>query len=122
MCESLSWRPVGDAQSVLAEWRTIQAADIDRIEALRGPGSSLYGDTSLGGAVQVFTVRRGAWVEASGGTFRSGQVGGGATARLRKRGIELRPAPSLDVRIDRPVRTARFVTSPTRDSRSTDSS
>jgi outer membrane cobalamin receptor len=44
--------PIGDAESGLAEWRTVSAADIDRIEALRGPGSSLYGDTSLGGVVQ----------------------------------------------------------------------
>ena len=75
--------PVGDAESGLAEWRTIQAAHIERIEALRGPGSSLYGDTSLGGVVQVFTVRRGGWLDTSAGTFRSAQVGGGATAQVR---------------------------------------
>jgi outer membrane receptor protein involved in Fe transport len=47
--------PVGDAESGIADWRGIRASDIDRIELLRGPASSLYGDTALAGVVQVFT-------------------------------------------------------------------
>lgn len=66
--------PVEDVESGLADWRRIRAADIERIEALRGPASSLYGDTALGGVVQVFTRNApesgsAAFVSASGGSF-----------------------------------------------------
>jgi outer membrane receptor protein involved in Fe transport len=66
--------PVGDVESGLADWRRIRTADVERIEALRGPASSLYGDTALGGVIQVFTreaAARGteASVSASGGSF-----------------------------------------------------
>ena len=47
--------PVGDAESGNVDWQRFRAADIDRIEILHGPGSALYGDTALGGVVQVFT-------------------------------------------------------------------
>jgi outer membrane cobalamin receptor len=47
--------PVGDAESGLVDWRSFRTSDIERIEVLHGPGSSLYGDTALGGVVQVFT-------------------------------------------------------------------
>jgi outer membrane cobalamin receptor len=46
--------PVGDAESGIADWRSVPLASIDRIEVLRGAGSSLFGDTALGGVVQVF--------------------------------------------------------------------
>lgn len=68
--------PVADVESGLADWKRIRAADVERIEALRGPASSLYGDTALGGLIQVFTrngagvPRRGS-VSASGGSFGS---------------------------------------------------
>jgi outer membrane cobalamin receptor len=84
--------PVGDAESGLADWRRIRAADVERVEALRGPGSSLYGDTALGGVVQVFRrvsaqapVKE---VAVSGGTFGSWAAdaaykgGAGGTARV----------------------------------------
>jgi outer membrane cobalamin receptor len=45
---------VGDAESGLADWRSVPIESIDRIEVLRGAGSSLFGDTALGGVVQVF--------------------------------------------------------------------
>jgi outer membrane cobalamin receptor len=47
--------PVGDAESGNVDWRGFRAADLDRVEVLHGPGSSLYGDTALGGVVQLFT-------------------------------------------------------------------
>src|SRR5688572_8957302 len=47
--------PVGDAESGNVDWQRFRAADIDRIEVLHGPGSALYGDTALGGVIQVFT-------------------------------------------------------------------
>src|SRR5213075_87967 len=47
--------PVGDAESGNVDWQRFRAAGIDRVEVLHGPGSALYGDTALGGVVQVFT-------------------------------------------------------------------
>ena len=49
--------PVGDAESGLIDWRMVPAMAIERVEAVRGPSSALYGDASLGGVVQVFTSR-----------------------------------------------------------------
>jgi outer membrane receptor protein involved in Fe transport len=47
--------PAGDVDSGLIDWRHIRVADIERIEILRGPGSSLYGDSAIGGVISVFT-------------------------------------------------------------------
>ena len=47
--------PAGDVESGLIDWRHIRTADIERIEVLRGPGSSLYGDSAMGGVISVFT-------------------------------------------------------------------
>jgi outer membrane receptor protein involved in Fe transport len=46
--------PAADVESGLADWRRVRAADVERVEVLRGPASALYGDTALGGVVQVF--------------------------------------------------------------------
>jgi outer membrane receptor protein involved in Fe transport len=47
--------PVADVESGLVDWRGIRTSDIERVEALRGPGASLYGDAAMGGVIQVFT-------------------------------------------------------------------
>jgi len=47
--------PVGDAESGIADWRAIASGDIEQVEILRGAGSALYGDTALGGVVDVVT-------------------------------------------------------------------
>jgi vitamin B12 transporter len=48
--------PLGDAESGNVDWQSLRAAGIERIEVLHGPGSALYGDTALGGVIQVFTT------------------------------------------------------------------
>jgi vitamin B12 transporter len=73
--------PVQDAESGLGNWRAIPAASIERVEFLRGPASALYGDTSLGGVVQVFTRRDPALTAGvSAGSF--GAVDGDAAGTL----------------------------------------
>lgn len=77
--------PAGDVESGLADWRRIRVHDIERVEALRGPASALYGDTALGGLIHVFTRRgangsRGGSLSVSGGSF--GSAGADVTARL----------------------------------------
>jgi len=85
--------PVGDANSGIVDWRALSARDIDRIEAVRGAASPLYGDTALAGVIQVFT--RTASTEGSGG---SASVSGGSfgTARAEAQG----GASAGDVRFD----------------------
>jgi outer membrane cobalamin receptor len=62
--------PIGDAESGNVDWQRFRAADIERIEVLHGPGSALYGDTALGGVIQVFT--RESAPGTSDGTVRLG--------------------------------------------------
>jgi len=51
---------VGSATLGTPELDTLSLAGIERIEVLRGPGSSLYGADALGGVVHVITRRAGA--------------------------------------------------------------
>ncbi|MGE5117229.1 MAG: TonB-dependent receptor domain-containing protein [Betaproteobacteria bacterium] len=48
---------VGSATLGQAEFEALGLAQIERIEVLRGPGSSLYGADAVGGVVQIFTRR-----------------------------------------------------------------
>ena len=50
---------VGSATLGQAQLESLSVAQIERIEVLRGPGSSLYGADAMGGVIQIFT-RRGA--------------------------------------------------------------
>ena len=48
---------VGSATLGQVEFESISLSQIERIEVLRGPGSSLYGADAVGGVVQIFTKR-----------------------------------------------------------------
>lgn len=48
---------IGSATSGGASWQDIPVEQIERIEIVRGPFSSLYGSEALGGVVQIFTRR-----------------------------------------------------------------
>ncbi len=48
---------VGSATSGSFAFSRIPLAQIERIEILRGPGSSLYGADAIGGVIQIFTKR-----------------------------------------------------------------
>jgi outer membrane cobalamin receptor len=90
--------PVGDAESGNVDWRSFRAEDIERIEVLHGPGSSLYGDTALGGVVQLFTRQQATAgsngdLHLSGGSFDTRNADFGYLADL---GGDLR----LDLRAD----------------------
>jgi len=81
---------VASASSGATALEAVPLAQIERIEILRGPASSLYGADAIGGVIQVFT-RQGepgvhANASASYGTFDTstavgGISGGGASAR-----------------------------------------
>jgi len=77
---------VGSATLGQAEFEAFSLAQIERIEVLRGPASSLYGADAVGGVVQIFTRRgEGAprWSAAAevGGyrSFRSDVAASGGT-------------------------------------------
>jgi vitamin B12 transporter len=70
--------PVGDPESGVADWRHLRADAIDHVEVLRGPASPLYGDTALGGVINVVTRPTAsgdaATVRLGGGSFGSRSV------------------------------------------------
>jgi outer membrane cobalamin receptor/uncharacterized membrane protein YdjX (TVP38/TMEM64 family) len=61
--------PVGDAESGNADWQRFRVAGIERVEVVHGPGSALYGDTALGGVIQIFTSQDHGEVHAGAGSF-----------------------------------------------------
>lgn len=67
--------PVADVESGLVDLSRLRASEIDRIEVLRGAGSALYGDTALGGVIDVTTrttsKARSALLSVTGGSFNS---------------------------------------------------
>lgn len=46
---------VGSATLGSFDWSNLSTADIERIEIVRGPQSSLYGADAMGGVIQIFT-------------------------------------------------------------------
>ena len=68
---------IGSATLGQAEFEALSLAQIDHIEVLRGPASSLYGADAVGGVVQIFT-RRGEGTPRWGG---SAAIGGYDSAR-----------------------------------------
>lgn len=48
---------VGSVTTGAATWGTLPIEQIERIEIIRGPASSLYGADAIGGVVQIFTRR-----------------------------------------------------------------
>lgn len=46
---------VGSATTGSFDWGNLSTADIERIEIVRGPQSSLYGADAMGGVIQIFT-------------------------------------------------------------------
>jgi outer membrane receptor protein involved in Fe transport len=95
--------PALDAESGLADWSAVSLASIRRIETSRGPGASSYGDSAVGGVVQVLTNRTdpGGQVSATGGTFRTLTVDGADRqqfdrAAVRASGLMRRTSGSSD--------------------------
>src|SRR5258707_6004078 len=72
---------VGSASTGLTAIEQLPLEQIERIEVLRGPASSLYGSDAIGGVVQIFTRsgrgNPGANAFAGYGTYNTIQLGGG---------------------------------------------
>jgi vitamin B12 transporter len=63
---------IGSATAGLASFQDLPVDQIERIEIVRGPRSSLYGSEAIGGVVQIFTRRGGQ------GLSRELRIGGGS--------------------------------------------
>lgn len=74
---------IGSATLGQVDFSAIGLSQIDRIEVLRGPGSSLYGADAVGGVVQIFTKRGDGsarfFANAAIGGYRSREGGFGAS-------------------------------------------
>ncbi|MCW8885726.1 MAG: TonB-dependent receptor [Motiliproteus sp.] len=64
----------GSATSGTASIEQIPLNQVERIEIVRGPRSSLYGSEALGGVIQIFT-RKGAQELTPTASFRAGNLG-----------------------------------------------
>jgi outer membrane cobalamin receptor len=49
--------PVNDVESGLAGWHLLPLMNLNRVEALRGGSSALYGDAAMGGVVNLITEK-----------------------------------------------------------------
>jgi vitamin B12 transporter len=72
---------VGSASTGLTAIEQLPLEQIERIEVLRGPASSLYGSDAIGGVVQIFTRsgrgNPGANAYAGSGTYDTAELGAG---------------------------------------------
>jgi vitamin B12 transporter len=72
---------VGSATTGQTEFQHLPVSQIERIEVVRGPRSSLYGSEAAGGVVQIFTRRGGgpltAFGEVTTGRYETAGISGG---------------------------------------------
>jgi vitamin B12 transporter len=73
---------IGSATLGQAELDALSVSQIDRVEVLRGPASSLYGADAVGGVVQIFTRRGQAGVQ-----FNAAAMVGGYGSRQAEAGV-----------------------------------
>ncbi len=73
----------GSATDGAPAWEFLPVSEIERIEIVRGPRSSLYGSEALGGVIQVFTRKgkgKAQWQATAGaGSRQSNEIGGGVS-------------------------------------------
>ena len=80
-------RRMNEADSSFIDWSLVHLDRVERIEIVRGPASSLYGDNAMGGVVQIITKdgagkpsatlsgRVGSYDELTGSLFAGGSEG-----------------------------------------------
>lgn len=81
----LDGQPLNNGYSGGVNWTALPLGEIDRVEVVRGPFSSLYGGNAMGGVVNIMTrpiERRSGELTAQYGTFGTLNVSGRASARF----------------------------------------
>jgi iron complex outermembrane receptor protein len=82
--------PIADVESGLIDWSVVPASSMRRIEAFRGPGAALYGDSAVGGVIQILTNRTGGGeLTATGGSFHTFTADAAYGRRLPRVGFNL---------------------------------
>ena len=112
---------IGSATTAPPSWEFLPLSQIDRIEIVRGPRSSLYGSEAMGGIIQIFTRKgRGPLqprATVSTGSYNTNEISGGfsgatentwynlSASQLTTRGIDARePVVEFGTLIDQPDR------------------
>lgn len=68
--------PVNGPMTGVFDLSTVSAAQVRRVEILKGPFSSLYGSEGLGGVINIVTIDRGSDVTTRVGSFATTSVAG----------------------------------------------
>jgi len=81
--------PVSDVESGLIDWSMLPTASMQRVEASRGPGAALYGDSAVGGVIQILTRRPQdtGQLTVTGGSFSTFTADGSYGRRVRGIGL-----------------------------------
>ncbi len=80
--------PIADAETGLIDWSAVPSSSIGRVEAARGPGASMYGDSAVAGVLQVLTNRSdGLRANATAGSFGTAIADGTYGRRFTQTGI-----------------------------------
>ena len=86
---------VGNGDTGLIDWSAFPLSAVRRVEVLRGPGASIYGDAAMGGVVQLFTDRQpargqlsGTWGSSATGTIEGVMSRGRDTAVTAAGGVK----------------------------------
>jgi len=78
---------VASANTGTFAWPHLALSQIERIEIVRGPRSSLYGSDAIGGIIQIFTRRGdGLVLDSQAGSYNSWRLGAGLAAGQRVKG------------------------------------
>ena len=76
--------PVNNLDSGLVDWNLVPLENVENIEMVRGPTSTLYGDVGLAGVVQILTrtpaQHPGSWATFAGGSHGQKEAGLGHAA------------------------------------------
>ena len=88
----LDGMPLNDAYTGDVTWTSLPTGEVERLEVVRGPFSSLYGGNAMGGVINVLTRgidTRQLSLTAQGGTYGTAQFGGHYGDRLGAVGLSI---------------------------------